>query len=74
MKGNALTGVQHLMFLSAIFCFWFATYIYVPTFSVYLERIDLVYSQIGFISDSFWEPTASLKYYYAGLSVCFWSG
>ncbi|SIS42642.1 MFS transporter [Salimicrobium flavidum] len=62
MKGNALTGVQHLMFLAAIFCFWFATYIYVPTFSVYLERIDLVYSQIGVILGAYGITQIALRW------------
>ncbi|PBB05677.1 MULTISPECIES: MFS transporter [Salimicrobium] len=49
MKDNFWTGREHVIFLGAIFCFWFATYIYVPTFSVYLERINLIYSEIGVI-------------------------
>lgn len=49
MKNDYLTRGQHAAFLAAVFCFWFATYIYVPTFSVYLERIGLGYSQIGII-------------------------
>lgn len=44
---------DHVVFLSAIFCFWFSTYIYIPTFGVYLETIGLSYSAIGIILGSY---------------------
>lgn len=39
----------HIYFNLAVFCFWFAIYIYSPLFSVYLETIHFSYSSIGII-------------------------
>ncbi|MFC7062117.1 MFS transporter [Halobacillus seohaensis] len=46
---TALSKTQHGIFLFSIFCFWFSTYIYIPTFGVYLEDTGLNYSAIGII-------------------------
>ncbi|MFC7395459.1 MFS transporter [Scopulibacillus cellulosilyticus] len=44
---------DHIFFLSAVFCFWFATYIYTPVFGVYLQKIGFSYSIIGIILGSY---------------------
>ncbi|WP_062048400.1 MFS transporter [Bacillus sp. JCM 19034] len=47
------TTKDHTIFLSAIFCFWFCTYVYIPVFSLYLEAIGFTYSMIGIILGSY---------------------
>src|SRR5690625_7861449 len=44
---------DHIIFLAAIFCFWFSTYIYIPTFGIYLETTGLSYAAIGIILGSY---------------------
>lgn len=44
---------DHTIFLTAIFCFWFSTYIYIPTFGIYLETTGLRYTDIGIILGSY---------------------
>src|SRR5699024_3049589 len=44
---------EHIVFLAAIFCFWFSTYIYIPTFGIYLETTGLSYTAIGIILGSY---------------------
>lgn len=44
---------DHIIFLAAIFCFWFSTYIYIPTFGIYLETTGLTYTAIGIILGSY---------------------
>lgn len=44
---------DHINFLAAVFCFWFAIYIYAPVFGVYLESIGFSYSVIGIILGSY---------------------
>lgn len=39
----------HLNFNIAVFLFWFAIYIYIPLFGVYLESVGFSYMEIGFI-------------------------
>jgi len=41
--------LYHVHFLSIVFCFWFSTYIYIPTFGVYLGLLDIGYYAIGII-------------------------
>lgn len=41
--------IDHVNFIAAVFCFWFAIYIYSPIFSVYLEASGFSYSEIGII-------------------------
>lgn len=35
---------DHMIFWGAVFCFWFATYIYVPVFGLYLDNIIFIFS------------------------------
>ena len=44
---------HHFRFLSVVFCFWFSTYIYVPTFGVYLNLLDIGYYATGLILGSY---------------------
>ncbi|MBB6449972.1 MFS family permease [Geomicrobium halophilum] len=44
---------DHVIFLASVFCFWLATYIYVPIFSLYLEHIQFPYGTIGVILGSY---------------------
>jgi MFS family permease len=50
---TTITLKDHIIFLSTVFFFWFATYIYVPTFSLYLEQKQFSYSAIGIILGSY---------------------
>jgi predicted MFS family arabinose efflux permease len=43
----------HFHFLSIVFCFWFSTFIYIPTFGVYLELLDIGYYASGMIMGSY---------------------
>ena len=56
-KGNVSDSISslndHIVFLAAIFCFWFSTYIYIPTFGIYMERTGLSYTAIGIILGSY---------------------
>lgn len=40
---------DHINFLAATFCFWFAIYIYAPVFGVYLQTVGFQFSAIGII-------------------------
>ncbi|OES43386.1 MFS transporter [Domibacillus iocasae] len=40
---------DHIYFLAAVFCFWFAIYIYAPVFGVYLQEVGFSFSAIGII-------------------------
>lgn len=40
---------DHIYFLAAVFCFWFAIYIYAPVFGVYLQEVGFNFSAIGII-------------------------
>ncbi|MDQ0207164.1 MFS transporter [Alkalicoccobacillus murimartini] len=53
---------DHVLFLSTVFCFWFATYIYVPTFSLYLEYKHFSYSAIGMILGSYGVTQVLLRF------------
>ncbi|GAA0318495.1 MFS transporter [Oceanobacillus oncorhynchi subsp. oncorhynchi] len=44
---------DHAIFLAAIFCFWFATYIYSPVFGVYLQSKGFSYTEVGIIIGSY---------------------
>ena len=44
---------DHIIFLAAIFCFWFAIYIYSPVFGVYLQSKGFSYSAVGIIIGSY---------------------
>ncbi|TSB47215.1 MFS transporter [Alkalicoccobacillus porphyridii] len=50
---TTITIKDHILFLSTVFFFWFATYIYVPTFSLYLEQRNFSYAAIGIILGSY---------------------
>lgn len=43
----------HIVFLSIVFCFWFSMYIYIPTFSIYLDVLDMGYYASGIIMGSY---------------------
>ncbi|UTR06361.1 MFS transporter [Alkalihalobacillus sp. LMS6] len=45
--------IHHIIFLASVFCFWLATYSYVPVFSLYLESIPFSYGLIGIILGSY---------------------
>ncbi|WP_059105998.1 MFS transporter [Shouchella shacheensis] len=53
---------DHVLFLASVFCFWLATYIYVPIFSLYLEHIDFPYSTIGVILGSYGVTQVLLRF------------
>ena len=53
MNSTSIQRRDHVLFLSTVFCFWFATYIYIPTFSLYLEYKNFSYSAIGIILGSY---------------------
>ena len=40
-------------FLSIVFCFWFSTFIYIPTFGIYLNLLDIGYYASGVIMGSY---------------------
>lgn len=48
-KQFAVGQKDHGYFLSAVFCFWLATYIYAPVFGVYLQETGFRFSSIGII-------------------------
>lgn len=50
---DSISLKDHMIFLAAIFCFWFSTYIYIPTFGIYLETTGLSYAAIGIILGSY---------------------
>lgn len=57
-----ITLKDHVLFLSTVFCFWFATYIYIPTFSLYLETKQFTYSAIGIILGSYGVTQVLLRF------------
>lgn len=59
---------DHAMFWGAVFCFWFATYIYVPVFGLYLDRIGFSYSAIGTILGSYGITQVLLRFPFGILS------
>src|SRR5690349_1312241 len=61
-KSMTITIGDHVLFLSTVFCFWFATYIYVPTFSLYLETKQFTYSAIGIILGSYGVTQVLLRF------------
>ncbi|MFK3939917.1 MFS transporter [Alkalihalobacillus sp. NPDC078783] len=61
-KSVRITFKDHVLFLSTVFCFWFATYIYVPTFSLYLETKHFTYSAIGIILGSYGVTQVLLRF------------
>ncbi|GKU82202.1 MFS transporter [Niallia sp. NCCP-28] len=50
---NSYAKKNHFLFLSSVFFFWFAIYIYTPVFGLYLENIGFSYNSIGFILGSY---------------------
>ncbi|WP_100331153.1 MFS transporter [Bacillus xiapuensis] len=52
-NSDTISRKDHVYFVAAIFCFWFAIYIYTPVFSVYLQSIGFSYSAIGFVLGSY---------------------
>lgn len=46
---NIMERKDHINFNLVVFCFWFSIYIYIPLFSVYLEKINYSYLMIGII-------------------------
>ena len=50
---NSYTKKTHALFLASVFFFWFAIYIYTPTFGLYLEYNGFSYNSIGFILGSY---------------------
>ncbi|MBS4208887.1 MFS transporter [Bacillus sp. FJAT-50079] len=52
-SGKIVSKKDHLNFLAAVFCFWFAIYIYAPVFGVYLQSLGFSYSAIGIILGSY---------------------
>lgn len=52
-RSNKITKTDHFNFIAMVFCFWFATYIYIPVFGVYLEEINFSYASIGVILGSY---------------------
>ncbi|MFB4159548.1 MFS transporter [Geomicrobium sp. JSM 1781026] len=53
---------DHLIYLASVFCFWLATYIYVPVFSLYLENIRFSYEAIGIILGSYGVLQVALRF------------
>ncbi|MBG9785245.1 MFS transporter [Shouchella lehensis] len=54
--------VHHIIFLASVFCFWLATYSYVPIFSLYLESIPFSYGSIGIILGSYGVTQVLLRF------------
>ncbi|WP_185150880.1 MFS transporter [Peribacillus simplex] len=52
-KTTVILTKDHFNFLAAIFCFWFAFYIYAPVFGIYLQSIGFTFSAIGIIFGSY---------------------
>ncbi|PSA95269.1 MFS transporter [Bacillus atrophaeus] len=46
---KTMSARDHAVFLCMVFCFWFAGYIYVPVFGLYLEDKSFSYGAIGII-------------------------
>ncbi|KAA6451176.1 MFS transporter [Bacillus swezeyi] len=59
---------DHVIFLGAVFCFWFATYIYVPVFGLYLDSIGFSYSAIGIVLGSYGVTQILLRFPFGILS------
>ncbi|WP_077735985.1 MFS transporter [Bacillus sonorensis] len=59
---------DHVIFWGAVFCFWFATYIYVPVFGLYLGNIGFSYSAIGIILGSYGITQILLRFPFGILS------
>ncbi|MEC4200219.1 MULTISPECIES: MFS transporter [Bacillus] len=59
---------DHIIFWGAVFCFWFATYIYVPVFGLYLDNIGFSYSAIGIILGSYGVTQILLRFPFGILS------
>ncbi|GAJ98319.1 LOW QUALITY PROTEIN: inositol transport protein [Geomicrobium sp. JCM 19055] len=57
-----ITRLDHILFLASVFCFWLATYIYVPIFSLYLEQISFPYAAIGIILGSYGVLQVALRF------------
>ncbi|WP_298784901.1 MFS transporter [uncultured Marinococcus sp.] len=57
-----ITKRDHALFLTAVFCFWFATYVYVPVFSLYLENSSFTYTAIGVILGAYGATQVLLRY------------
>lgn len=57
-----ITKRDHALFLTAVFCFWFATYVYVPVFSLYLENSNFTYTAIGIILGAYGATQVLLRY------------
>ncbi|WP_052363422.1 MFS transporter [Geomicrobium sp. JCM 19037] len=53
---------DHFIYLASVFCFWLATYIYVPVFSLYLENIRFSYEAIGIILGSYGVLQVALRF------------
>lgn len=52
-KTTVILTKDHFNFLAAIFCFWFAFYIYAPVFGIYLQSVGFTFSAIGIIFGSY---------------------
>ncbi|MCJ2146468.1 MFS transporter [Bacillus sp. B19-2] len=59
---------DHIIFWGAVFCFWFATYIYVPVFGLYLDNIGFSYSAIGIVLGSYGVTQILLRFPFGILS------
>lgn len=59
---TTITLRHHVLFLASIFCFWFATYIYIPTFSLYLEYQAFPLDTIGIILGSYGVTQVLLRF------------
>ncbi|MFC3884586.1 MFS transporter [Bacillus songklensis] len=59
---------NHFFFMMAVFCFWFAIYIYAPVFGVYLQSIGFTYSAIGIILGSYGITQILLRFPFGILS------
>jgi predicted MFS family arabinose efflux permease len=53
IQPGVISRKDHVNFIASVFCFWFATYIYVPVFGVYMQSIGFSYSAIGIILGSY---------------------
>lgn len=59
---------DHAFFLAAVFCFWFAIYIYAPVFGVYLQEKGFSFSAIGIILGAYGITQILLRFPFGVLS------
>lgn len=53
IQPQVISKKDHINFLSMIFSFWFASYIYSPVFGIYLQTIGFSYTAVGIILGSY---------------------